>query len=325
MASRRRFLMAFAALSLAPAAVPAQELPRQITIVVGFPAGGGTDLIARHIAEGLRGTVAPVVTVENRAGASGRVAVEHVKNAKPDGATLLYTPAFPLVISPHAYKEEIRYDTLHDFVPVGVGGRSMLALSVGPAVPAEVKTLADFVAWVKADPKRGVFGAPPGSSQHFAGQLFARSAGIKLDYIPYKGGAPAMTDLLGGHIPANVSPLSEALPHHQGGKIRILAVTATKRAAALPDVPTFVELGHKDVVFQDWNGLLAPAGTPAAIVERINAAMAKVSTSPAGQANLEKFGMAPDTPSPQEFARTVKSDYERYGEIIRALGFKPES
>src|SRR5690606_19947288 len=135
------------------------------------------------------------------------------------------------------------YDTLKDFTPVGIGGRSMLCLSVGPAVPADVKTIADFVKWVKADPKRGVFGAPPGSSQHFAGQLFGRSAGIGLSYVPYKGGAPAMPDLLGGHIPAIVSPVSEALPHHHAGKIRILAVTATKRAASLPDVPTMIELG----------------------------------------------------------------------------------
>ena len=204
-----------------------------------------------------------------------------------------------------------------------MGGRSLVCMAAGPAVPAEVKTLADFVQWVKADPKRGTFGAPPGGSQHFAGILFARSAGIRLEHVPYKGGAPAMTDLLGGHIPSVISPLSEAIP--QASKIRILAVAGTRRSASLPDVPTFTELGHKEVVFSDWNALFGPAGMPPALVERINAVMGKVSASPAGREMLLKLGLAPDSPGVAEFAAIVKADYERYGAIVRNSGVKVET
>ena len=250
MTTRRDFLFVSAAAALAPRAF-AQELPRQISVIVGYPPGGGTDLLARQVAEGLRGTVAPAVIVENRPGAGGRIAAEYVKNAKPDGSVLLFTPAFPLLIYPHIYPK-LPYDTLRDFAAVGIGGRSMLCLSVGPAVPASVKTLAEFAQWAKANPQQALFGAPPGSSQHFAGQLYARSAGVPLTYVAYKGGAPAMQDLLGGHLPANVSPVSEALPHHAAGKIRILATTGAKRPRLLPDVPTMQELGHGEVLFQDW-------------------------------------------------------------------------
>jgi tripartite-type tricarboxylate transporter receptor subunit TctC len=321
--SRRTLLLGAVAVALIPSRLFAQERVRQLTVVVGFPAGGATDILARLVAEGLRGTYAQTVIVENKPGAAGRIAVELVRNAKNDGTTILFTPAFPMLISPHVYPK-LAYDTLRDFVPVGIGARSMLCLAVGPGVPANVKTLANFVEWAKANPAKAVFGAPSGSSQHFAGQTFARAAKIRLDQVPYKGGAPAMTDLIGGHLPANVSPVAEALPHHQAGTIRILAVTGAKRSRFLPDVPTMIELGYADVLFQDWLGLFAPAGTPAEVVARMNAAAAAAVKSEAGVAGLGKIGMELDLASPDAFAQMVKADWERYRAVVQASGFKPE-
>jgi len=321
--SRRKFLLGAVALALAPAPVLAQERARQLTVVVGFPPGGATDILARLVADGMRGTYAQTVVVDNKPGASGRIAVEYVKNAKNDGSTLLFTPAFPMLISPHVYPK-LAYDTLRDFAPVGIGARSMLCLAVGPAVPPSVKTITDFIEWARATPAKAVFGAPSGSSQHFAGQTFARAAKIKLEQIPYKGGAPAMTDLIGGHLPANVSPVAEALPHHQAGTIRILAVTGAKRSRFLPDVPTMTELGYPDVLFQDWLGMFAPAGTPADAVARMNAAAAAAVKSEAGVAGLGKLGMELDLATPEVFAQMVRADWEHYRRVVQASGFKPE-
>ncbi len=321
--SRRAFLLGAAAVAMAPKGLSAQEPLRQLTVVVGFPPGGATDILARLIADGMRGTYAQSVVVDNRAGAAGRVGVELVKNAKNDGGTVLFTPAFPMLISPHVYPK-LGYDTLRDFVPVGIGARSMLCLAVGPAVPAAVKTIADFIEWARANPAKASFGAPSGSSQHFAGQTFARAAKIKLDQIPYKGGAPAMTDLTGGHLPANVSPAAEALPHHRAGTIRILAVTGAQRSRFLPEIATMAELGYPDVLFQDWLGLFAPAGTPADIVARMNAAAAAAVKSESGLAGLGKLGMELDLAAPVAFAQMVKADWERYRAVVQASGFKPE-
>jgi tripartite-type tricarboxylate transporter receptor subunit TctC len=322
MPTRRRFLLAGAACALAPYAA-AQERARQLTVVVGFPPGGATDILARLIADGMRGAYAPTVIVDNKPGASGRLAVEFVKNAPKDGSVMLVTPAFPMLISPHLYPK-LPYDTLKDFAAVGIAARSMLCLAVGPAIMGSVKNLAEFVEWVKSNPKGAVFGAPSGSAQHFAGQTFARSAGIKLEHVSYKGGAPAMTDLLGGHIPANVSPVAEALPHHTAGKIRILAVTGARRSRFAPDVPTMQELGHKDVLFQDWLGLFAPAGTPADAVARMNAAAAGAVKAEAGQSGLTKLGMELDLAAPGAFAQMVQADWERYRVVVQASGFKPD-
>lgn len=301
--------------------VLAQDSAKQVGITVSFPAGGATDILARLIAEGLRRNYAPTVVVENRPGAGGRIGTEYVKNGKNDGSVLLFTPAFPMLIFPQVYRN-LPYDTLRDFVPVGIGARGgSLALSIGPAVPASVKTIADFVQWCKENPKRAVFGAPSGSGQHFAGAMFARGAGIVFDLVPYKGGAPQIQDLLGGHIPASVNPVAEALPHAQGGKLRVLATTGSRRSPSLPDVPTMLELGFKDVLFQDWLGMFAPARTPPAIVARLNAAMAEVMKSEHSAEGLAKLGMEAEIVTAERFAEMVKADYERYRAIVQATGF----
>lgn len=304
------------------AAQAAQPLVKQLTLVVPFPAGGGTDVVARLVADGLRGRYAEQVVVDNRAGAGGRIGVAHVKAGPADGSMLLFTPAFPLAIFPHIYKN-LPYDAFADFVPVATTSKGAMVLSVGPAVPAEVKTATDFVAWCKANPGKATFGAPAGSGQHFAGVQFAKSSGAPLRLVPYKGGAPSVVDVLGGHIAAVVTPLSESLPHGKEGKLRLLATTTRKRSQFTPEVPTMQELGW-DVVFEDWSGVVAPAKTPAEVIARANQAVAEIVRSPRGMEAMAKLGVDADLNSPQEFARLYRATWERYQAVVKATGFTAE-
>lgn len=313
---------ALPALAALPAARAQQPPLRQLTIVVAFPAGGATDAVARLVADGVRGKYAETVIVENRVGGGGRIGAVHVKNAPADGSVLLFGPAFPMAIFPHIYKT-LPYDPLTDFVPVATTSKGAFALSVGPAVPATVRTLADFVAWTKANPDKATFGAPPGGGQHFAGALFARQAGVPLQMVPYKGGAPSVVDVLGGHIASVVTPLPEVLQHVKDGKLRMLATTTERRSPFTPDVPTMKERGY-DVVFQDWSGFLAPARTPAEVVARANAAINEAVASPRVAAALQAQGTDADTNSPAQFAKLYREAWERYRDVVKATGFKAE-
>lgn len=300
----------------------AQTMSRQLTIVVPAPPGGATDVMARVLADGMRGRFAQVVLVENRPGAAGRIAAAHVKGAPADGSVMLYTPAFPVALMPHIYKA-LPYDGMNDFTPVIATTKGGMAVVVGPGVPASVRTLKDFIAWGKAHPKDASFGAPGGSVQHLAGVLFARQAGMPLELIGYKGGAPVISDLLGGHLAAAVNPVPEVLPYAKNSTLRILATTTTKRSRFLPDVPTMGELGY-DVVFEDWSGLLAPARTPKDVVARASAAAMEALTKPDLAATLNKIGAELDLRPPEEFALLYVKSWERYRDIVKATGFTSE-
>lgn len=323
MITRRTTLKTLAAgAALAVPVLRAQTVVRQLTIVVAFPAGGATDAVARLVAEGLRGRYAETVIVDNRVGGNGRIGAVHVKNGPADGSLMLFTPAFPLAIFPHIYRT-LPYDALQDFVPVATTGKGAFALSVGPAVPASVRTVADFIAWCKANPDNATFGAPAGGGQHFAGVQFARLAGVPLRMVPYKGGAPSVIDVLGGHIAAVVTPLPEVIQQVKEGKLRMLATTTTQRTRFTPEVPTLRELGY-EVVFQDWSGLVAPARTPREVVARANAAVADVIRSPVGAAAMVNLGAEADLHSPEEFAALYRSTWERYRDVVRSTGFTAE-
>jgi tripartite-type tricarboxylate transporter receptor subunit TctC len=293
------------------------------TFIVGFPAGGATDTVARLVAEAIQGTYATAVVVQNKAGAGGQIAAASMKGLPADGTTLLFTPAFPMVIFPHVYKD-IRYDTLKDFIPVATTHFGTLAFSIGPAVPDDVKTLKDFVAWAKSNPDKASFGAPTGGAQHFTGLMFARDANIQLQLVGYRGGAPSVVDALGGHIPAIVTPLAEVLPNAREGKLRILATTARERSTLAPDIPTFFESGFEKVVLQDWSGFLVPAGTPPEIVARANAAISAAVQTPKVKEAMAKLGMEVGTQSPEAFAVTVRESWERYRDIVKQTGFQAE-
>ena len=209
----------------------------------------------------MRGAYAPTVLVENKPGASARLAVEYVKNAEPDGSVMLFTPDFPMTLYPHSFKS-LSYDPLKDFTPVGPATTSMLSYNVGPAVPASVKTLGDYVQWCKANPDKASYGTTSaGATPHFAGVMLSNEAKVPMNPVHYRGGAPAMQDVVGGHIPASVNPISESMPLHKAGTIRILAVTGAKRSQFLPDVPTMKEQGY-DVVVESWLGVFLPAKAP---------------------------------------------------------------
>lgn len=295
---------------------------RQLTLVVAFPAGGATDAVARLVAEGLRGKYAETVIVENRVGGNGRIGAVGVKNGPADGSIMLFTPAFPLAIFPHIYKT-LPYDALQDFVPVATTSKGAFALSVGPMVPASVQTVADFNAWCKANPDKATFGAPAGGGQHFSGVLFARLAGTPLRMIPYKGGAPSVIDVLGGHIAAVVTPLPEVVQHVRDGKLRMLATTTTQRTRFTPAVPTMRELGY-DVVFEDWSGIVAPARTPKDVVARANALIAEAVRAPVAAATLAGMGTDVSTISQDEFAVLYRSTWERYRDVVKSTGFTAE-
>ncbi|MBN9476477.1 MAG: hypothetical protein J0H72_20680 [Burkholderiales bacterium] len=323
--ARRRFLLVSAAglccAASARKAWAATALP-QATMLVGSPPGGATDKLARMFSEGLTGRYADRLIVENKAGAGGAIAYAHVKNSGiRDGSLMFLSPAYPIVISPHVVST-LPYDPLRDFAPVGIAGRSMMTFAVGPAVPAGVKTLADYVQWCRDHPDRALYAAQTGSSQHLVGTSFSQAAGVKLDNVSYKGDAPALQDLLGGHVPAIILPVASAIAQQQAGAIRVLAVTGSKRSRFLPDIPTTGELGYKDIVFQDWLGVFMLAGTPAPVLERMNTAMNAITSSSQGQQALANLGFEPEQVTPEVFAGMVKADYERYRGIIERTRFR---
>ena len=309
MLDRRRLLAGSAGLLLAGAARPAraQTVKKPVHIIVGFPAGGGTDVTARVLAEGLRGPYASTVLVENKPGASARLAVDYVRNADPDGSVMLFTPDFPMTLYPHSFKS-LSYDPLKDFTPVGPATKSMLSYVVGPAVPASVKTLKDFVAWCKANPDKAAYGTTSaGATPHFAGVMFANEAKVAINPVHYRGGAPSLQDVVGGHIAASVNPLSESVPLQKAGTIRILAVTGSKRSQFLPDVPTMKEQGY-DVVIESWLGVFLPPKVPDEIVGALSNALREATRSPALIDNLAKFASEPLFLPPAEFLETIKGD-----------------
>jgi tripartite-type tricarboxylate transporter receptor subunit TctC len=319
----RRHLLAAASGGIVAASVPralAQTVKKPVHIIVGFPAGGGTDVTARVLAEALRGAYASTVLVENKPGASARLAVDYVKNADPDGATMLFTPDFPMTLYPHSFKS-LNYDPLKDFAPVAPATTSMLSFNVGPAAPASIKTLADYVQWCKANPDKANYGTTSaGATPHFAGVMLSNESKVPMNPVHYRGGAPALQDVVGGHIPMSVNPLSEALPLHQSGSVRALAVTGAKRSRFLPDVPTAAEAGY-NVVVESWLGVFLPAKVPNDLLRALSAAMKEASQSAAMKESLAKFASEATYQTPEQFVETIKDDLKRWGPVVKASGF----
>jgi tripartite-type tricarboxylate transporter receptor subunit TctC len=290
-------------------------------IVVPFPAGGGTDVLARIIAEKLRGNYAPAVIVDNKVGASGRTGVEAVKKAAPDGNTLLFTPDFLMTVYPHSFRK-LSYDPLKDFIPIAMVARSALGIAAGPALPADVDSVKKYIEWAKANPKQAFFAdTSPGGTPHFVGVMLSQASGVKLTPVHYKGGAPALQDLVGGQVPVSINPLSELLPQLRSGKVRVLAVTSPERSKFLPDVPTFAESGFPSIAFASWLGFFAPARTPVDVVKRLANGVADATAWGDTQQSILKFAMEPVAMTPVGFAAQMKSDLERWKPIVKASGF----
>ncbi len=323
----RRQVLAGGAVLAASTALPhggnAQAVTKPVKIIVGFPAGGGTDVIARLFAEKLRGPYASTVLVENKPGAAARLSVEFVKNADPDGTVMLYTPDFPITVYPSSFKA-LPYDPVRDLTAVAPTTKSMLTFNVGPMVPATVKSLSDFVQWCKVNPDRANFATTAaGGTPHFVGVMVANASGVKMTAVHYRGGAPAMQDLIGGHIASAVNPTSEAMPLADSGQLRILAVTGSERSKFLPDVPTIKEQGF-DVVIDSWSGFFLPAKTPPDIVAALSKAIADACKQPDIIEALAKSGNEPGFIAQPEFAARVKGDVERWKPVVKASGFVAE-
>lgn len=292
-----------------------------IKILVGFPPGAGLDTMTRMIAEKMQASLGQTVIVENRTGAAGQIAMTALKNSPADGSVLVMTPLVTVVTAPHIQK--LPYDPFKDFVPVAHAANFLFAFVLGPSTPAQ--DLKSYVALVKRDPKYANYAsAATGSLPHFFSLLFAEKAGIKMNHIGYRGTAAALTDLLGGQIAAFMGTVSDVSQQHKAGKVRAVATSGAQRSLDLPDVPTFRELGY-DIEGGGWYAAYAPAGTPPAVVERLSKAIIAALHAPDVRGKLESFGMEPTGLGPEELARIHRRDYELWGPVIKASGFKPGS
>jgi tripartite-type tricarboxylate transporter receptor subunit TctC len=307
------------ALALAPAHAQVGEQP--IRIVFPFAAGGSGDGLARLIADKMRAGLNRPVIVETRTGASGRIGVQAVKAAAPDGNTLLITPIAPVAIYQHVYPS-LDYDPIADLAPVSQVATFDFGVAVGPQIAA--KSLRELVAWAKANPAQANFGIPAaGSLPHFLGVMFGRTAGLDLRAVPYRGSAAALTDLIGGQIAMVFTTTSDLVEMHRAGRIRVLATSDKQRSPFVPDLPTFREAGY-DLEATGWYGMFAPARTPPEVIERLNTVIVAAVHSPEVKERLLAFGLQPTGTSAKEFAEIQKSDSARWAPAVKASGFKPQ-
>ncbi len=325
--SRRQIIQAAGAASLTAAGLRAfaQAQLETVKIVTGFPPGGTSDAICRRVAERIAPGYAKAAFVENKTGAGGQIAVQFVKNAAPDGATVLQTPMSMLGIYPHIYRK-LPYDPVADLMPVSLGCTFDFGFAVGPAVPASVKNLPDFLAWCKANPALATFGSPAaGSTPHFIGILLGRSAGVDIKHAAFRGTQPAILDMIGGQIPAVSGPVGEFSQHVAAGKCRLLGVSGASRSPFAPNTPTFVEQGLKDFVYDEWFGFYLPAKTPVELVTRLNAALRAALAAPETVNGLAAMGLEAKSSTPAELATRLKADTERWGPLVKAIGFTADT
>ncbi len=317
----RRHIVATLTAAVAATALPsfAQTVP--VRILVGFPPGGSADTTARLIAEKMSASMGSPVIVENRPGAGGRIAAQAVKDAAPDGNLLMIAPMAVMVVQPVVFKS-IKYDTTKDFTPIGNTVTFPLALAVGPATPA--KTIAELMAWIKANPNLANYGSPAtGSLPHFLGEMLGQAAGVKMQHVPFQGGAPLMTALLGGQLPIGFDTPLEFAENHRAAKLRILAVSGSQRMAQFPEVPTLRESGI-NIEATAWFGVFGPAGMPAARTEALNAAMQAALKQPDVVAKLSNLGLLAVPESSADMAKRMAADKARWEPVIKATGFQAD-
>lgn len=303
--------------------VLAQGAPELAKILVGFPPGGTTDALSRRVAEKLRGVYASNVLVENKPGAGGQIAITTLKASAADGSALLLTPSSMLSVYPFTYSK-LPY-TLDDVAPVSVACFFSHGFGVGPAVPAQVKTLRDFLAWAKANPDKANFGSPAaGSIPHLTAALLAKMTNTDLKHIPYRGSAPGIADLLGGQISAMCSPVGDYLQHVKAGKLRLLGTTGPKRSPFSPEVPTFREQGI-DISVREWYGFFLPGKASADVRRRAAAYLQPALNSKDVIDSLAQVGMEAQSSTPDELAAWLKADADQWRGIVSKLGFSADS
>jgi tripartite-type tricarboxylate transporter receptor subunit TctC len=319
--SRRALaVLAFACIAISPAY--AQTIPgNQIKIIVPFPAGGTTDILARFVAQYLAEKLGVTTMVENRPGASGTIGSEVVAKSQPDGSTVLIT-ATHHVINP-SLRKSLPYDTQKDFSPIAVVATAPNALCVSKDFPA--KTVAELIAMAKQQPGKLSFGSSGiGGANHLSGELFEQMAGVNIEHIPYKGAAPAMNDLIGGHIPIMFDTLPTVLPAVQAGNIRVLAVTSLQRAASLPNVPTLDEAGVKGFEATSWFGMYMPQANGNPIHAKLVAAMKEILAAPATREKFATQGVEPGRRTGAEFAAFVDSEIAKWSGVVKTANVPQE-
>ncbi len=313
------FVVAAGLLALALSAMAQTAYPgRPVTLVVPFPPGGGTDTGARIVAQRLSARWGQPVLIENKGGASGQIGADFVSKAKPDGYTLLMGNIGTQSINPSLYAK-LPYDPNKAFAPISLVAELPLAMMVNPAVPA--RTAKEFVALAKSQPgKMNYSSSGAGGAPHLAAEMFKDSTGTFVLHVPYRGGGPAVADLLGGTVQLSFMTVLEAMGHIKGGKLRALAVTSSQRVSALPDVPTLAETVAPGFNSISWIGVLAPAGTPGPIVDKIAADLREVMDNPEVKARVVDLGGIPRSTTPTEFAQMIETDRKRYAKIIKERG-----
>jgi tripartite-type tricarboxylate transporter receptor subunit TctC len=301
---------------------PAQTYPdRVITLVVPYPAGGGNDVLARLVAERMAKTLGQQIVIENRGGAGGTIATRQVAKSPPDGYTLLIATS-SLAINPSLYPDA-GYDPSKDFAPIGLLASSSNVVLVHPSIPAA--SIQELIALAKQEPGKLNFASTgSGSSVHLAAELFASTAGIKLTHIPYKGSGPALNDLLGGHVGIMFATLPPSIGLVREGKVRGLAVTGTKRSALFPELPTVAEAGLPGYEAVLHYGLVAAAGTPRPIIDKLNAALRAAVTDEMMRQRLAAEGAEPFPSTPEEYAADIDQEEIKWSKVVRASGVKPE-
>jgi tripartite-type tricarboxylate transporter receptor subunit TctC len=320
MLSTRRTLMALALAAAAPMAIA--QADKTVRILVGFPPGGSLDTVARLLAEKMREDLKTTFVIDNKPGAGGRVAADMLKNAAPDGATLMATPVVIPVLAPLVFSK-LNYNPVTDFAPVGHIGNFDFAFTVPVALP--VKNVGEWLAYAKANPGKANFGSPSaGSLPHFFGEMLARESQVELVHVPYTGGAPLMNALLGNQVSAGIDVVFEASESHRGGKVRVLATSGERRSTALPDVPTFKESGYPQIVASGWFALYAPARTPDATIAAYNRALNKALALPDVRDRFAKLALEPGGGSPADLARLQETSTARWAPVVKATGFRAD-
>ncbi|MBU1360478.1 MAG: tripartite tricarboxylate transporter substrate binding protein [Gammaproteobacteria bacterium] len=318
---RRSLLAAIGGLALAPLASAQSGFPngQPIKVLIGVPAGGTQDVLTRAIAQAVRDSLGPVI-IDNRSGAAGRIAVEAVKTAAPDGHTLLLGTAGMMTMFPSAYKN-LSYDPMKDFVPIVNAARFELALVVNKDVPAN--TLAEFMTWAKAQGDKVSFASyGAGTPSHFLGEMLNRAAGLKMVHIPYRGSTPARQDVMGGSVPVYFDTVGGAITMQPSGRVKVLATSGEKRSPLMPSLPTFVESGYKDVVASAWFAYYAPLKTPKPIVDKLREEFTRAVNSREVRQMLVQNGMYPVGDGADALVKTMRDDTTRWAGIMKAVGFQ---
>lgn len=313
-------VLAGASLALAAGMAMAAKLPDTVRLVVGYPAGGTADAVARVYAEQLREKLGVNVVVDNRAGAGGQVAAQGFLRSPVDGSVLLVANNHMMTTLPLTVKT-VTYDPVKDFLPVAVIAKFEHIFVVGKTTPAN--TLAEYVELVRKEPEKyGHYGIPaPGSAPQFLGYSIAKKNGIQMTPVPYKGGAPLINDLLGDHIPAGIDAVGMITEHVAAGSVRVLGITGPKRLDILKDVPTFVEMGYGNLEASGWMGIFAPVGMEPELVRQFQEAFNEVAKNPKIEKAIVPIGFRPSSGDGQELARTVQEDLDTWGPIIKESGY----